>query len=84
MCNGWSRTSQGTEGCTGLDTCTPRSKVTLTTASCSHAAVTAVAIPPTVRVKVVVVVRTALFRRGSGSGLVPAEPPVPGHVTLRS
>lgn len=37
MCNGWSRTSQGTEGCTGLDTCTPRSKVTLTTAlfSCS-------------------------------------------------
>lgn len=31
-----------------------------------------------------VVVRTALLCRGSGSGLVPAQPPVPGHVALKT
>lgn len=35
-------------------------------------------------VEVMVVVRTALLCRGSGSGLVPAQPPVPGHVALKT
>lgn len=34
----------------------------------------------TERVEVMVVVWTALSCRGSGSGLVPAQPPIPGHV----